>query len=86
MTRSLHKLTAVAVKSARPGKHCDGGGLWLFKREDGGGQWVLRVSIHGRRREMGLGSLSEVSLREAREAAAQQRTLARGNVDPIEEH
>ncbi|TNC60470.1 tyrosine-type recombinase/integrase [Rubellimicrobium roseum] len=84
-TQFLHKLTAVQVRSLPPGKHSDGGGLWLWKREDGGGQWVLRVSIYGRRREMGLGSLSDVSLREARDAAAKQRALARNNVDPIKE-
>ncbi len=45
--RALHRLTALQVKSARPGKYADGGGLWLIKRSDGGGQWMLRVSIHG---------------------------------------
>jgi integrase len=85
MARSTHKLTALQVKNALPGKHADGGGLWLWKREDGGGQWVLRVSIHGRRREMGLGSLSEVSLKEARRAADAQRQLVRQNKDPIKE-
>lgn len=85
MAHSLHKLTAVQVRSLPPGKHPDGGGLWLWKREDGGGQWVLRVSIHGRRREMGLGSLSKVSLREARQAADAQRQLVRQNKDPIKE-
>ena len=83
MARATYKLTAIEVKNAPPGKHADGGGLWLWKREDGGGQWVLRVSIHGRRREMGLGSLSEVSLKEARQAADAQRQLVRQNKDPI---
>ena len=66
---ALNRLGAVFVKSAPVGEHCDGGGLWLIKREDGGGQWVLRVTVHRRRREMGLGSLSEVSLKDARAAA-----------------
>ncbi|MGA1803348.1 tyrosine-type recombinase/integrase [Rhizobium sp. HT1-10] len=85
MARSLNKLSAAGAKSAGPGKHSDGGGLWLIKREDGGGQWVLRVTIHGRRREMGLGSLSEVSLKEARDSADKWRTFTRSNVDPIKE-
>ncbi len=50
----MGKLTAIAVKNAAPGKHEDGSGLRLVKRSDGGGQWVLRVTVHGRRREMGL--------------------------------
>ncbi|AGG73072.1 tyrosine-type recombinase/integrase [Sinorhizobium meliloti] len=85
MPRPLYKLTAVAVKNAPPGKYSDGGGLWLHKREDGGAQWILRVNVHGRRREMGLGSVSEVSLKEAREAAERWRSLVRGGLDPIKE-
>ncbi len=65
MARGLNKLSALAVKNAPAGKYADGGGLWLHKRDDGGAQWVLRITIHGRRREMGLGSVSVVSLKEA---------------------
>lgn len=85
MARSLNKLSAMAVKNAPVGKHSDGGGLWLYKREDGGGQWVLRVTVHGRRREMGLGSLSDVSLKEARDAAEKWRAVQRSSLDPIKE-
>src|SRR6056297_2397938 len=67
MARALHKLSAATVKAAPPGKHADGGGLWLYRREDGGAQWVLRYTIHGRRHEMGLGRFPDVSLKEARE-------------------
>lgn len=83
--RATNRLTARAVVGLPPGKHADGGGLWLVKREDGGAQWVLRVTIHGRRREMGLGSLLDVSLKEAREAADKWRASVRANVDPIKE-
>jgi len=83
--RALNKLTSVKAKSAGPGKYNDGGGLWLHKREDGGGQWFLRVTVHGRRREMGLGALSAVSLKEAREAAERWRAVARSGKDPIKE-
>ncbi len=85
MVREMNKLTAVGVKAADPGKHSDGGGLWLVKREDGGGQWVLRVTVHGRRREMGLGSASKISLKDARTTAAKWRNLAAQEVDPIKE-
>ena len=83
MTRATNRLTAVEVKAAGPGKHCDGGGLWLVKQDDGGGQWVLRVTIHGRRREMGLGGVADVSLKDARAAAAKWRGMAEQEVDPI---
>lgn len=55
--RAINRLSARGIIGLLAGMHADGGGLWLVKREGGGGQWVLRVTIHGRRREMGLGSL-----------------------------
>jgi len=48
-------------------------------------QWVLRVTVHGRRREMGLGSAAEVSLKEGRTEAIRWWAVARNNVDPIKE-
>lgn len=85
MTRALNRLTAPEVKTATVGKHADGDGLWLVKRPDGGAQWVLRVTVHGRRREMGIGAYPDVSLREARIAADQWRAIARQGLDPIKE-
>lgn len=82
---ALHKLSALTVKNARVGKYCDGGGLWLVKTASGGGKWVLRLSVHGRRREMGLGSLREVSLKRARELAAHWRGVAAAGRDPVKE-
>ncbi len=82
---ALNKLTAIKIKTAPPGKYNDGGGLWLHKRADGGGQWFLRVQIHGRRREMGLGSFTEVGLKEARNSAERWRKVARSGKDPIKE-
>ncbi|APX17137.1 integrase [Phaeobacter inhibens] len=73
------------VKNAPVGKHCDGSGLWLYKRADGGAQWILRVTVHGRRREMGLGSLHDVTLGEARRLAEKWRALVREGKDPIKE-
>ncbi|MER9105731.1 integrase arm-type DNA-binding domain-containing protein [Mesorhizobium sp. M0848] len=81
--RALNRLSAIAVKKLAPGKHADGGGLWLLRREDGGGQWFLRYTIYGRRREMGLGSIVEVSLKEARDGADKWRAVARAGKDPI---
>ncbi|MEN8949919.1 tyrosine-type recombinase/integrase [Planktotalea arctica] len=83
--RALNRLSALKVKTAPPGKYADGGGLWLHKRVGGGGQWFLRVTIHGRRREMGLGSIQFVTLKEARESADRWRALVRKGIDPIKE-
>jgi integrase len=81
----MHRLSAAFVRHAPIGKHCDGAGLWLHKRPDWGAQWILRVTVHGRRREMGLGSLSRVSLKKARQQADHWRMLAATGVDPIKE-
>lgn len=83
--RTLNRLTARGISAAETGKHADGGGLWLHKREDGGAQWFLRVTIHGKRREMGLGPYPTVSLAEARRRATDARTLVRDNIDPIKD-
>ncbi|MBC57120.1 MAG: integrase [Confluentimicrobium sp.] len=85
MARAMNRLSASGVKSASVGKHADGAGLWLVKRDDGGAQWVLRVTVHGRRREMGLGAYPDVSLKAARETAEQWRATARQGLDPIKE-
>ena len=81
----LHKLTAASVRNAPPGKHSDGGGLWLHRRSDGGAQWFLRVTVHGRRRDMGLGSLRDVTLKDARQEAEKWRSVVRQEKDPIKE-
>ena len=71
--RAINKLTVKGIAAAPPGKHGDGGGLWLIKRPDGGAQWMLRVTIHGKRREMGLGPYPSVGLAEARKRAEEAR-------------
>ena len=53
MGREFHRLSALGVKSISPGKHSEGGGLWLHEGDDGGSKWVLRITVHSRRREMG---------------------------------
>ena len=83
--RARNRLSAVFVKSAPAGKHCDGSGLWLVKRPDGGAQWMLRITVHGRRREMGLGAPPAVSLAGARDLAERWRSVAAAGRDPIKE-
>lgn len=83
--RAKNRLSAQFVRTAPVGKHCDGAGLWLVKREDGGAQWVQRVTVHGRRREMGLGGFPTLSLAEARKQAARWRDVAAAGRDPIKE-
>lgn len=84
--RSLARLTAVAVKKAsRPGIYQDGGGLRFVVTPTGTRQWVLRVTISGKRRDVGLGGYPAVSLDDARKLAAGHRTTAKTGGDPIEQ-
>ena len=82
---ALNRMNAAEVKNAQPGKHSDGGGLWLVRQDSGSAQWVLRVTVHGRRREMGLGSFPALSLKDARDSATKWRSLAAQEVDPIKQ-
>jgi integrase len=83
--RATNRLSSQFVKTAPVGKHCDGAGLWLVKRDDGGAQWVLRVTVHGRRREMGLGGFPALSLADARKVSERWRNLASAGRDPVKE-
>ncbi len=80
----LHRLTAMQVQKLRkPGRHADGGGLYLVIDDKGNRKWVLRVQSNGRRRDFGLGSAVHVPLAEAREGARTIRAQLRGGLDPV---
>jgi len=83
--RATNRLSPAFIRKAPPGKWCDGAGLWLVVREDGGAQWVLRVTVHGRRREMGLGGYPSLGLAEARKLAERWRNVAAMGRDPVKE-
>ncbi len=76
-------LSAAFVRSAPPGRHADGNGLYLFVQPTGTRSWVQRLVIRGRRRELGLGAAALVSLADAREQALANRKLARSGGDPL---
>jgi len=78
-------LSAAFIRSAPPGRHCDGQGLYLVVQPTGTRSWVQRLVIRGRKRELGLGSTALVPLAEARERALSNRKLARSGGDPLAE-
>jgi hypothetical protein len=84
MPKELHnQLTAVAVKNETvPGRHADGNGLYLVVSETGAKQWLWRGVVHGRRRDIGMGSAGLVPLKDAREIARVWRRIAREGGDP----
>jgi integrase len=83
MGRSAHKLTARKVETAKPGRHGDGGGLYLVVSATSAGKWVFRFTFGGRVTEMGIGSVSVVSLAEARDRAHEARKLLETGENPI---
>lgn len=70
-----------------PGSYAVGGapGLMLQVTNKRARSWVLRVTIAGRRREIGLGSFDDVTLAQARERARVMRAQVAEGVDPLEE-
>jgi integrase len=88
MARAIHKLTARAAETlAKPGRHSDGGGLYLSISGEGRRRWVFLYTWRGKQREAGLGAAGKggVSLKAAREKAAEGRALVKAGVDPIAE-
>lgn len=79
----MGKLTALKVKRAKPGRHGDGSGLHLVVSDTGAKKWVLRIQKDGRRHDLGLGSASDVTLAEAREAAQDIRRAVRNGMSPL---
>ncbi|WP_165943413.1 tyrosine-type recombinase/integrase [Roseicella aquatilis] len=61
----------------------DGGGLLLEVRPTGAKVWLCRLTVAGKRRDMGLGGYPAVSLKNARAAAVAAREAALGGDDPI---
>ena len=77
-------LSATQVKALeKPGRYADGGGLHLFISKTGSKSWVQRITIDGRRRDIGLGGFPSVSLARAREKAAVNRTAVADGHDPV---
>ena len=84
MARQLHTLSARTVATlTKPGRHSDGGGLYLNITASGARSWVFMWKTDGKRREMGLGSLRDVPLAKARERAAEARQKLADGLDPI---
>lgn len=83
--RAQYRLSAREVIGGDAGRYWDGSGLYLEKRSKDRGKWVLRMTFAGKRRHMGLGGFSAVSLKEARQQADNARMQLRAGLDPIRE-
>lgn len=80
------ELSAIEVKRlTSPGMHAVGGatGLYLSVARGGSRSWILRATIAGKRRDIGLGGFVDVSLSRARERAKEFREKISDGVDPV---
>ena len=66
-------LSAAFIRSAPPGRHADGNGLFLYVKPEGTRSWIQRLVVRGRRREMGLGAVTLISLAEAARRVVEQK-------------
>jgi integrase len=94
--RPIHRLTArqVATATLREGENKallhDGGGLYLQLMRSVSGDainksWLFKFELRGKRREMGLGSLQDFSLAEARQRHRALRQQVSDGIDPLAE-
>ncbi len=93
MPRVARELSALDVKrlqhpgAGRNATFAVGGvsGLLLQVTPNNGRTWLLRVTVGGKRREIGLGGFPEVTLAQARERAREAKDQIRRGIDPVEE-
>lgn len=82
LARELQALTVSRLTAL--GLHFVGGVQGLALQVSGSSRaWLLRATVGGKRRDMGLGPYPEVTLARAREKAGEARELIRQGVDPI---
>lgn len=88
MARKAKELSALEVgRLTSPGYHFVGGvaGLILQVTESKARSWILRATVGGKRRDIGLGGFPDVTLAGAREAARIAREKIKAGTDPVEE-
>jgi len=82
-THTLNKLTAIqAAKLTVPGRHSDGGGLYLFIDKATRRRWIFMYARHGKRSELGLGGGRDMTLAAARTEACALRVILAAGGDP----
>ena len=88
MPRMLsNALTPLVVKSAKPGRHANGGGLHLLVKDTGARSWVYRFMLKGKSRDIGLGPAGDdgLTLAKAHDARDALRLKVKAGIDPLEE-
>ena len=77
MPRKLHNaLTPISVRNAGPGRHADGGGLYLRVQDGGARSWLFRSTAGGKARDIGLGPAAGAGAIALTDARAMARELS----------
>ncbi len=77
------KLTDAQLRNlTEPGKHFDGGGLYLELTKTGSCYWRMKYRHSGKEKRMAFGVYPGVSLKDARELANRARTVLKAGDDP----
>ena len=76
------KLTATAIKNAKPGKHSDGEGMYLLVKEAGQKYWRFDYRFLGKYKTLALGVFPDTTLAMARSKRTEARTLLANDQDP----
>ncbi|MFG1359947.1 tyrosine-type recombinase/integrase [Xanthobacter pseudotagetidis] len=85
MGRETKRLTARTVATlTTPGRHADGGNLYLSISANGGRRWIFLYRWGGKQLEMGLGSARDVTLARARELADAARAQLAEGINPLD--
>lgn len=74
-------LSDLKVKSAKPGKHTDGDGMYLLVNS-AGKYWRMDYRFDGKRKTLALGVYPEVSLLQARQRLTEARQQLADGTDP----
>ena len=75
-SHAAHKLSALFVKKTnKSGKYSDGLGLYLIVEPTGSKRWEQRLTIRGKRCDLGLGSTKLVTLKKQGLQHSQTRRL-----------
>lgn len=86
MAKAIHILSARKAETlTKPGRHADGGNLYLSISKAGARRWVFLYRLDRRQYEMGLGGAGKggVSLSKARELAGEARSLLAEGKNPL---
>lgn len=86
MSRQTNKLSATAVRNAKPQaktyRLADGGGMYLEVTPTGGTYWRMKYRLNGKEKRLALGVYPDVSLADARAAREEARRQLAQGTDP----